>query len=233
MARLSFSQHFYNLRDPRRQASTTYRLLDLVFITVCASIAGADDWPAVATFAQERRGWLDKFCRLPPGEAPCADTFERLFKRLNPRAFARCFANWAAALAAGLSLKQVAIDGKALRGSARPGEGLAALHLVSAWATENHLSLAQVAVDRKSNEITAAPALLELLEQSGALVTLDAMHCQKETARQVVEAGADYILGVKANQGRLDEDIPAAFNAAAGDDVEGGPHRSAHTADEG
>jgi hypothetical protein len=110
MAGLSFFQHFYNLRDPRRRASTTYRLLDLVFITVCATVAGADDWPAVATFAQERRGWLGKFCRLPPGQAPCADTFERLFKRLNPRAFARCFANWAAALAEGLSLKQVAID---------------------------------------------------------------------------------------------------------------------------
>jgi predicted transposase YbfD/YdcC len=233
MAGLSFFQHFYNLRDPRRQASTTYRLLDLVFITVCATIAGADDWPAVATFAEERRDWLDKFCRLPPGEAPCADTFERLFKRLNPRAFARCFANWAAALAEGLSLKQVAIDGKALRGSAQPGKGLAALHLVSAWATENHLSLAQVAVDKKSNEITAVPALLGLLELSGALVTLDAMHCQKGTARQIVEAGADYILVVKANQGRLYEDIAAAFKAAAEKDFEGVRHDYHQTEERG
>src|SRR5262245_2632749 len=233
MAALSFFRHFYNLQDPRCLSRTTYRLLDLVFITVCATIAGADDWPEIATFAEQRRDWLGRFCRLPEGQTPCADTFERLFKRLKPRAFARCFARWSAALAEGLNLKQVAIDGKALKGSAHEEAGLDALHLVSAWSVENHLSLAQLAVGAKSNEITAVPALLEMLELVGALVTLDAMHCQKETARQITEQGADYILVVKANQGRLYEDIGRAIEAAAERDFEGVRHDYHQTQEKG
>jgi predicted transposase YbfD/YdcC len=210
---LTFSHYFASLKDPRCVSRTPYRLLDLVFIAVAATIAGADDFHQIETFARQRRAWLDKFCQLPKDGNLCHDTFERLFKRLDPIRFARCFGRWTQALA-GLGLKHIAIDGKALRGSARDA-GLRALHLVSAWATENHLSLGQVAVDKKSNEITAIPELLELLDLKGALVTIDAMGCQKAIAKQIVDQGGDYILPVKRNQRGLWEDIQFSFDVAA------------------
>jgi predicted transposase YbfD/YdcC len=210
-APLAFTHYFGNLRDGRRPSRCDYRLIDVLFIAVCATIAGAEDWPRVAAFAELRRDWLQKFCRLPAsGATPSHDTFERIFKRLDPDRFARCFGRWAAALA-GLGLRHVAIDGKAARGSARRSAGERCLHLVSAWATDNHLSLGQVAVDEKSNEITALPRLLALLELKGALVTVDAMGCQKDVARRVVAAGGDYVLPVKGNQKGLLEDIERTF----------------------
>ena len=218
---LDFCRHFVNLRDPRCVTRTTYRLLDLVFIALCATIAGAQDWHQIETFARKRRDWLSRFCRLPAdGQTPSHDTFERLFRSLNPRVFARCFGQWTAALAQALGLKQIAIDGKSLRGSARPEDGLRALHLVSAWATDNQLSLGQVAVDQKSNEITAIPALLQLLDLKGALVSLDAMGCQKAIAQQIVAGGGDYVLPVKDNQKGLYDDILAVLLAAEENDYE-------------
>jgi predicted transposase YbfD/YdcC len=213
---LDFRCHFFNLQDPRDTARTDFRLLDLIFIALCASIAGSDDWEQIALWAAKRRDWLARFCRLPPGNrTPSADTLRRLFGRLCPRAFARCFRRWTVALGEGLGLQQIAIDGKTLRGSAQ-GDGTPALHLVSAWAVDNHLSLGQVAVDQKSNEITALPQLLELLELKGALVTLDAMGCQKRVAQAIVDQGGDYALVVKANQGHLYEDIRRTFAYAWG-----------------
>jgi predicted transposase YbfD/YdcC len=217
---ITFTHYFGDLRDGRCESRTTYRLIDIIFMAVCATIAGAEDWPQVVTFAHERKEWLKKFCRLPPsGETPCRHTFERIFKRLNPARFSRCFGRWAAALTA-LGFNHVAIDGKALRGSARKSADERCLHLVSAWATENHLSLGQVAVDEKSNEITAIPLLLEMLELRGALVTVDAMGCQKGIARQVVEAEADYVLPVKGNQKGLYDDIERTFYYALGMDLD-------------
>lgn len=210
---LTFSHYFASLKDPRCASRTPYRLLDLVFIAVAATIAGADDFHQIETFARQRRTWLDKFCQLPKDGNLCHDTFERLFKRLDPIRFARCFGRWTQALA-GLGLKHIAIDGKALCGSARDA-GLRALHLVSAWATENHLSLGQVAVDQKSNEITAIPQLLELLDLKGALVTIDAMGCQKDIAKKIVDQGGDYVLAVKGNQPGLLHDIQFSFEVAA------------------
>jgi predicted transposase YbfD/YdcC len=218
---LAFHQYFFNLEDPRRVSHTDYRFLDLVFIAVAATIAGADDFHQIETFARKRRAWLEKFCHLPKDGNLSHDTFERLFKRLEPHAFARCFARWMQALAKELGLKQIAIDGKTLCGSGRRSAGLRALHLVSAWATENKLSLGQVAVDDKSNEITAIPALLELLELKGALVTIDAMGCQKEIAAKIVDGGGDYVLPVKGNQERLLRDIELSFAAATALDFEG------------
>src|SRR3954452_9059794 len=147
---LSFYRHFANLRDPQATGRSPYRLLDLVFITLCATIANADSWVQIEAFARQRRDWLARVCRLPLDEqgqplTPSHDTLERLFKRLNPRAFSHCFGHWTAALAQTLGLKQIAIDGKTLRGSAYATQGLRPLHLVSAWATANQLSLAQVA----------------------------------------------------------------------------------------
>lgn len=217
---VAFTYYFANLRDGRCESRCTYRLIDILFIAVCATIAGAEDWPQVATFAHERKQWLSKFCRLPPsGDTPSHDTFERIFKRLNPVRFSRCFGRWAAALAA-RGFKHVAIDGKAARGSARTSADERCLHLVSAWATDNHLSLGQVAVDEKSNEITAVPRLLAMLELQGALVTIDAMGCQKAIARQIVEAKADYVLPVKKNQKGLYDDIERTFYYALGMDLD-------------
>jgi predicted transposase YbfD/YdcC len=226
---LSFFQYFANLRDPRRQGRTTFGFLDLLFICLVATIAGAEDCKAIALFARERRSWLQKFCRLPidPDSqdilTPSHDTFERLLKRLDPVRFGRCFGRWTTALASRLGLKQIAIDGKCLRGSGRLDDGFKALHLVGAWATENQLSLGQVAVDDKSNEITAIPVLLKLLDLEGALVTIDAMGCQKDIAEQIVAGGGDYVLPVKGNQATLLGEIEFTFEMAMLEGFETGP----------
>jgi len=144
----------------------------------------------------------------------CHDTFERVFERLNPRAFTAAFHHWMQALADTLGVRQIAMDGKTLRRSGAPSRGLGPLHLVSAWATENHLALGQVAVAGKSNEITAIPRLLELLDLHGALVTIDAMGCQRAIAQQITRGGGDYVLTVKDNQEHLLDDIQQAFAQA-------------------
>src|SRR6516162_10027007 len=196
---LAVARYFQRLRDPRRTHGKRHLLIDLIVIALCAVIAGANDWQQVVTFAHKRRDWLATFLALPGG-IPSHDTFERVFERLDPQAFQACFSQWIAALADTLGLKHIAIDGKTLRGSGNEPKNWGPLHLVSAWATECHLSLGQVAVADKSNEITAIPQLLSLLDVRGALVTIDAMGCQKEIAAKVVGAGGDYVLPVKANQ---------------------------------
>jgi predicted transposase YbfD/YdcC len=223
---LRLRTHFFNLRDPRRPGRSPYRLLDLIFIAIAATVAGAQDFGQIEVFARKRRDWLARFCQLPQDEqgqplTPCQDTFERLFKRLNPRHFAGCLASWTAALAEGLGLKHIAIDGKALRGSGRSGDGLRALHTVSAWASEVSLSLGCVACSEKSNEITAIPQLLRLLELEGALVTIDAMGTQKAIAAQIVEQGGDYVLPVKGNQDGLGRDIHRLLGRAVERNWEG------------
>jgi predicted transposase YbfD/YdcC len=175
------------------------------------------------TFGRQRRPWLQRFLALPHG-IPCHDTFERVFERLSPRAFAAAFQNWIRALAGALRIKQIAIDGKTLRGSAAPAKGLGPLHIVSAWASANHLLLGQVAVDGKSNEITAIPELLELLDLHGALVTIDAMGCQKAIAAKIIDGGGDYVLTVKDNQENLRADIQQALLAACEQDFAGLRH---------
>jgi predicted transposase YbfD/YdcC len=153
---LSLRCFFGRLRDPRRNHLKLHLLLDLVGITLCAVLAGANDWQQVVTFATYRQAWLATFLALPNG-IPSHDTFERVFDRLDPAAFQRCFQRWVEALAGTLNLGHIAIDGKTLRSSGNAPKGWKALHLVSAWAAQCHLSLGQVAVDSKSNEITAIP----------------------------------------------------------------------------
>jgi|EndMetStandDraft_5_1072996.scaffolds.fasta_scaffold170161_1 predicted transposase YbfD/YdcC len=210
-ADLSIPRYFAKLKDPRRAHRRLHDLQDILVIALCAVIAGAQDWQEVETFGRERRGWLSRFLGLPNG-IPSHDTFERVFDRIKPQAFQACFREWVRAVSAALRIKHVAIDGKTLRrsGSARLGP----LHLVSAWATAQHLSLGQVAVGEKSNEITAIPALLELLDLAGAVVTIDAMGCQKAIAQRVVQQGADYVLTVKENQEHLLQDIRSRFEEA-------------------
>jgi predicted transposase YbfD/YdcC len=213
LSALSVTRYFARLRDPRRNHLKRHPLLDVIVITVCAVICGANDWQQVAAFARRRRAWLETFLRLPHG-VPSHDTFERVFDRLDPQAFQACFRRWVEALAGALGLGHLAIDGKALRHSGNGPKGWKPLHLVSAWATQCQLTLGQVAVDEKSNEITAIPRLLELLDLHGALVTLDAMGCQKEIAKEIIAGGGDYVLAVKENQPNLLEDIRSCIGEA-------------------
>jgi predicted transposase YbfD/YdcC len=220
---LSIRKHFAGLRDPRLNRRKRHLLADILTIAVCAVIAGANNFPQIEAFGKRRRDWLARFLALPNG-IPSHDTFERLFQRLCPDAFQRCFLGWLRALHARLGGDHFAIDGKTLRHSGSPANGLGPLHLVSVWATQANLTLGQVAVDAKSNEITAIPRLLELLDLHGALVTLDAMGCQKEIARQITEGGGDYVLTVKENQGHLYADILDCFVRAIEADFAGVPH---------
>ena len=185
---LSLAHHFAELDDPRSERTRRHELLDIIGIALCAVISGAESWPAVERYGHAKRDWLARHFRLAGG-IPSHDTFRRVFCLLDPGAFQRGFADWVAALAdAGVGARRpIPIDGKTARRSGRRGAGLAPLHLVSAWAGANHVTLGQVAVEDKSNEITAIPKLLEVLDLSGALVTIDAMGCQKEIAAKIVD----------------------------------------------
>jgi predicted transposase YbfD/YdcC len=189
--------HFRVLDDPRLERTRRHELLDIVAITLCAVICGADSQVDVEKSGTAKRDWLKGFLKLPNG-IPSHDTIGRVFAALDPEQFRTCFTAWVAEVADVVGLEHIAIDGKALRGSR--GRGKAALHRVSAWATGTHLTLGQEAVGEKSNEITAIPRLLEILDLSGALVTIDAMGCQREIASQVVARGGDDVLTVKGNQ---------------------------------
>jgi predicted transposase YbfD/YdcC len=220
---LSIPTYFAKLQDPRRAHRRLHHLQDILVIALCAVIAGAQDWQDIVTFGRKRLDWLRRFLALPHG-IPSHDTFERVFDRIKPQAFHACFQDWVQTVTAALHIKHVAIDGKTLRGSG--SAKLGPLHLVSAWATAQHLSLGQVAVDAKSNEITAIPALLELLDVAGAVVTIDAMGCQRAIARQIVEQGADYVLTVKENQEHLLADIQSCFERAFDSDCASLEHDS-------
>ena len=227
---LSIPRYFRKLQDPRRVHRRLHLLQDILVIALCAVIAGAQDWQEIETFGRKRRDWLKRFLRLPNG-VPAHDTFERVFDRLSPQAFHACFRAWVQAIQEALSINHVAIDGKTLRGSG--SAKLGPLHVVSAWATAQRLSLGQVAVDEKSNEITAIPALLEMLDLRGALVTIDAMGCQKAIAQKVVAQGGDYILTVKENQEHLLADIQQALIDAWEKDFAGLEHDTYETRERG
>src|SRR6516165_6314911 len=217
---VSILDHFADLPDPRREQGRIHRLDEIVFIATCAVLCGADSWEQIADYAHSKIDWLKTFLTLPGG-VPSHDTFRRVFCLLDPLAFQQCFYAWITALMQrrGLTpiasdppdLRPIAIDGKARRGSARRTVGRSALHVVSAWAVENRLTLGQVATDAESNEITAIPELLELLDLRGAVVTIDAMGCQKEIAADIIDGGGEYALAVKENQPHLYEDIERAF----------------------
>lgn len=226
----TIQHHFRMIKDPRINRRKRHLLLDLIIIALCAVLCGAKDWQQIETFGKKRIDWFRRFLKLPNG-IPSHDTFERVFDRIDPRAFHQGFQSWVAAIAANLKIKHIAIDGKSLCGSAF--KALGPLHLVSAWATEHHLVLGQVATAEKSNEITAIPELLELLDLHGALVSIDAMGCQKAIASDIVERGGDYVLTVKENQPTLLADIQNAIDKAQATDFEGIVHEQYSTTNKG
>jgi len=206
----SLADHFGGLDDPRVDRAKRHVLLDIVTIAVCAVVCGADSWVEVEAFGKAKRGWLSTFLDLPHG-TPSHDTLGRVFAALDPEQFRAGFLGWARAVAGATAGRAVAIDGKTLRRSHDRANGKAALHLVSAWAGSARLVLGQVAVDGKSNEITAIPALLDLLLLKGCIVTIDAMGCQTAIAARIVAQEADYVLAVKDNQPTLHREVRELF----------------------
>lgn len=206
-------EHFERLQDPRVARSRRHELLDIVVIALCGVICGADSWVEIAEFGLAKLEWFQQFLHLPNG-IPSHDTFGRVFARLNPEQLQGCLLAWASALRKASGGKLVALDGKTLRRSHDEASGKSALHLVSAWSTENHLVLGQQKVAGHSNEITALPKLLGMLALEGCTVTIDAMGTQKEIAGKVKEQGADYVLALKGNQRRLYEEVQESFTLA-------------------
>ena len=216
MSAASLQEHFSELTDPRRR-DVTYPLTNIVVIAICAVICGADDFVAIARWGRTKRDWLAKFLDLSAG-IPSHDRFNAVLALLRPAEFERCLLSWITALHEITGGQIVAIDGKTLRRSFDAASGKAAIHMVSAWATANHISLGQMVTDAKSNEITAIPQLLELIEISGAMVTIDAMGCQTEIAQQIVAHDADYCLAVKGNQPTLHQGLMDFFEEHLDDD---------------
>ena len=214
----SFQRHFQDLQDPRVERTRKHPLINIVFMAVCGVLSGANSFAGIHEFAIDRRNWLAGYLDLTHG-IPSEDTFARVLARLDPGAFEKCLLSWVQAVQEVTDHRMVAIDGKTVRGSSDHETGRAAIHMVSAWATENKLSLGQVVVDEKSNEITAIPELLQVLEISGALVTIDAMGCQKEIADQIREREADFVLAVKQNQPTLYEQVEGAIDEALEQDA--------------
>ena len=229
---VSLRQCFADLHDPRREHNRRHNLWDIIALTICAVVAGADAWTEVEEYGRLKQDFLATFLELPAG-IPSHDTIGRVFSLLDPEAFQRGFQAWVAALVEATDGRVIAVDGKTLRHSYDTAGGKGPLHLVSAWATANHLTLGQRAVSDKSNEITAIPALLKLLDLHRAVVTIDAMGCQKEIAAQIDRAGGDYVLALKENHGHLYADVQQLFRDGLESDFRGLAHRAHTTRDRG
>lgn len=216
--------YFADLDDPRIDRTKLHKLLDIVVIAICGVICGADTWVDIEDFGKSKEAWFRRFLELPNG-VPSHDTFGAVFARLDPDQFQNCFLHWVQAVASVTKGQVIAIDGKTARRSYDRPSGKKAVHMVNAWATANRLVLGQAKVGTKSNEISAIPELLQLLEVSGCIVTIDAMGCQTEIAQQIITAGADYVLAVKENQGTLYDDVRDLFEGAQTFGFDGIPHQ--------
>ena len=206
-------EHFGSIQDPRLDRTKRHKLLEIMILAICGAICGADDWVAMEKFGNAKLGWFRSFLELPNG-IPSHDTFGRVFAALDPEEFQRCFISWVEALSELVHGQVIAVDGKALRHSYDNAGGKAAIYMVSAWASQNHMVLGQLKVEEKSNEITAIPTLLRLLDLRGCIVTADAMGCQKEVAETIVGRQGAYVLAVKGNQGGLNRDVVSLFQEA-------------------
>jgi predicted transposase YbfD/YdcC len=203
-------EYFGELSDPRSGNNVQHPLINIIAIAICGTICGADTWTDIESFGQAKRDFLGTFLDLSKG-IPSHDTFGRVFRWLDPEEFGQCFQAWTQAICQLTQGEVVAIDGKCLRGSKDGTHGRAGMYLVSAWASQNRLVLAQEKVDEKTNEITAIPTLLKLLDLRDCIITIDAMGCQTEIAQLIIDQGADYVLAVKGNQGTLLHDIELTF----------------------
>lgn len=206
------TEAFEELPDPRSEVNREHLLVDVIVISICAVLAGAEGPTGIAEWARSPSvsEWLRRHLKLPNG-IPAKDTYRRVLQRLNPEAFQKCFASWLQSLMTSSDVRLLAIDGKTLRRSHDHARGLGALHLVSVWATEQKLTLAQVATAEKSNEITAIPQVLDLVDVTNAIVTLDAMGTQTAIAEKIIERGGDYVLPIKGNQGQLEQAVTDFF----------------------
>lgn len=208
-----FSKYFSKLTDPRIDRTKQHSLEDIIIIAICGTICGADGWTEIEEYGKAKFKWLKTFLLLPNG-IPSHDTFGRVFSLLDPEQFQECFLGWVQSVVTLTKGEVVAIDGKTLRKSFDKASEKAAIHMVSAWANTNRMVLGQVKVDDKSNEITAIPKLLKLLDISGSIITIDAMGCQKKIATVIKENGADYVLALKENQPNLYENVSVFFDKA-------------------
>jgi len=230
----SLVKHFESMPDPRHERNRRHRLVDVLVIAVCGVIVGCEGPTAIHRWAKVKEDWLRQWLELPHG-IPSRDCLRRVLSLLRPEAFQRCFQDWIAASFATADgvRRHVAIDGKTLRRSHDRGRALGPLHVVSAWASEQGLALGQLATDEKSNEITAIPLLLEQIDVTGAVVTIDAMGCQREIARKIVNQKADYVLAVKDNQPKLCEAISDFFSEHLENDLKSVSHRKHETHEKG
>ncbi len=228
----SIVKHFESLRDPRHTRNRLHSLIDVITISVCGVIVGCSGPSAIERWAKAKKEWLEKVLALRNG-IPSRDCIRRVLCALQPEAFQTCFQSWMASLLSEDEDKTVAIDGKTMRRSHDQSHGLGPLHMVSAWASENGLALGQVATEEKSNEITAIPALIDRIDVKGAIVTIDAMGCQKQIAKRIIDAEGDYVLAVKDNQPKLHEAIKALFSDERQDDLLKMPHREHQTSEKG
>jgi hypothetical protein len=203
----TFTDHFITITDPR-QENRTHLLIDIIMIAICATIAGAEGWIEIARFGQLKEAWFRKFLALPNG-IPSHDTIGRVFSLLDPEQFQISFVAWIRSAVTLTNGQIIAIDGKTNRRTF--GKDTKPLHLVSAFATANGVALGSVATHKKSNEITAIPKLLKLLDISGCVITTDAMGCQSDIAAEIVDRDGDYLLAIKGNQGLLYRDINSTY----------------------
>jgi predicted transposase YbfD/YdcC len=224
--------HFIVVRDPRVQKRKKHKLVDILVIAVCAVICGAEGWEEMERYGLSKLEWLKTFLELPHG-IPSDDTFARVFSIIDPLEFQRCFAAWVAAIRESLKGLTVAIDGKTLRHSFDRATGKNAIHMVSAWVVENQVILGQLKVDEKSNEITAVPKLLDMLDIRGATVTTDAMGCQTEIAAKIVDKGAHYVFCLKGNQGTAHSEVRDFFSFCQKEKFKDVPHGYFETNDKG
>jgi len=205
-------EHFGSLPDPRIDRKKQHKLIGIIFITMAAVICGCDDWYEIEEYGTLKYEWFKTILELPNG-IPSHDTFNRVFSLLNAQALQQCFLSWVQSVAKITEGRIISIDGKRMCNSGEHGSK-AIIHMVSAWCSDNNMVLAQQKVNDKSNEITAIPALLEVLSIKDCIVTIDAMGCQKDIAAKIIDKGADYILAVKQNQEHLYDDITEAFAQA-------------------
>lgn len=228
----SIEKHFGSITDPRIERTKLHKLIDILVIAICGSICSCDSWEDVEEFGKAKQEWFETFLELPNG-IPSHDTFNRVFARLDPVEFRTCFIGWVSVASKLISGQVIAMDGKVLRRSHDRGIGKGAIDMVSAWACANQLVLGQVKVNEKSNEITAIPQLLKALEISGCIITIDAMGCQTEIAKTIVEEEADYVLALKDNQGNLFEDTQKLFEDLESSHYQAYPYNYEKTVNKG